>query len=467
MIVSADRVPRDQRSQAWIECFQPLQGSVTVCCVDGEQVAHVRSAELRAQSCVLHQQIFGNGREAGEIVLPEALRRQYDHRERDDGDDHADPAHPRQHFDLLPQPDEEARVAEILRGAIHQRRQSEARRQSGNRERRDGEARELGQADDTRKEEREVSDARARDAGRERRPKMTRNLHGIFARSPMTQQMHRIVLRDADQREAEGERDSMHRAEQRAHGSQTREACTRERQYAEHDAAEATVGNQQQQDHPDCRRCTQSLRLSSCVLLDHHREFAGTAEGRLHRHSAGCALQRDVQLPQRLSLAIRIERRCLRFGDQQRAATAAIEPDVVLAPRFLHRLPALQQLEHFQRRIARQPRFEEAAGGRCEIASSRQQLGVQVLRIETLRIESRRQQEAVGEQLVWHRVERELAVRDEAKFAVTLQLRDQLARNVRELLGRRALQRDREHARCGTFADFFEQQPLFRRRRAR
>jgi hypothetical protein len=58
--------------------------------------------------------------------------------------------------------------------------------------------------------------------------------------------------------------------------------------------------------------------------------------------------------------------------------------------RLLHRLPALQQLEQFERRVARQPRFEERACGRREVACSREQFAVQVLLVELLRIQRRR-----------------------------------------------------------------------------
>jgi hypothetical protein len=75
VVVSADRVSRDQRLQRWIESFEPAQSTVAVRRLHDEQVAHVWSAELAAQPLVLNQQIFGNRRQAREIVLPELLRR--------------------------------------------------------------------------------------------------------------------------------------------------------------------------------------------------------------------------------------------------------------------------------------------------------------------------------------------------------------------------------------------------------
>ena len=52
----------------------------------------------------------------------------------------------------------------------------------------------------------------------------------LLVRAPMTQQVQRIILRDADQRESESERDAVHGAEQRADHGQAGEPRAGERQ---------------------------------------------------------------------------------------------------------------------------------------------------------------------------------------------------------------------------------------------
>ena len=208
-------------------------------------------------------------------------------------------------------------------------------------------------------------------------------------RAPMTEQVQRIILRDADQREPESKCDAVHGAEQRAHHGQAGEPRAGERQHTEHDAADAAIRDQQQQDHADGSRRAEGLRLSARARFHQHRELAGAAHCHPHGRAAWHCGEGTGELLKRGSLTVWIECRRLGFGNQQCAPSAAIEPDVVLAPRFLHRLPALQKLQHFQRRIARQPRLEEAAGRRREIASACEQLGMQVLSIEALRIDCR------------------------------------------------------------------------------
>ena len=201
---------------------------------------------------------------------------------------------------------------------------------------------------------------------------------------------------------------------------------------AEHDAAEAAIRDEQQQDHAYRRSRAERLRLPARARLHQHRELACAADGQVMCRSPRDLRQRVLELAECEPLAVGVERGRLRDREQQRALAAAIEPHVELAMRLLHRLPALQQLQQLERRIARQPLLEERAGGRGQVACARLQLAVQVLLIERLRVESGREQEAVRQQLVGNGVQRHLAVGDDAEAAALPQRVDERARNVRE-----------------------------------
>ena len=140
---------------------------------------------------------------------------------------------------------ERRRIAVITARRRHHRRQYEPARKRGDDETRYREARELLQTRDAREREREIRDARASDARRERRPQRASNLSRLPIGTVMAQQMQWIVLRDSDQRETERERDAVHRAKQGGNCGEPGETGARQRQGAQEDGAGAAIGDQQ------------------------------------------------------------------------------------------------------------------------------------------------------------------------------------------------------------------------------
>ncbi len=81
----------------------------------------------------------------------------------------------------------------------------------------DGEARELRQSDDAGKQEYDIYAMQVLATPvAERRPQFASGFDRRSGRVPMAQQMNRIILRDADQREAKRQRDAMNGPKQRA-----------------------------------------------------------------------------------------------------------------------------------------------------------------------------------------------------------------------------------------------------------
>ena len=83
----------------------------------------------------------------------------------------------------------------------------------------------------------------------------------------VAQEVQRIVLRDADQRETERKRDAVHRAEQGRHcgepGETRRSAAA---SALSRHGANTAIGDQQEGDHPDRCRKTELPRLRrACV----------------------------------------------------------------------------------------------------------------------------------------------------------------------------------------------------------
>ena len=97
----------------------------------------------------------------------------------------------------------------------------------------------------------------------------------LAIRAAMTEQMHRVVLRDADQREAERERDAVNGAEDRAdRGKPGQPQRWRAAARSARCCRCAAIGDQQQHDHADGRGRAERLRLPARALLHQHREFA-------------------------------------------------------------------------------------------------------------------------------------------------------------------------------------------------
>jgi hypothetical protein len=131
--------------------------------------------------------------------------------------------------------------------------------------------------------------------------------------------------------------------------------------------------------------------------------------------------------------------------------------------RLARRLPALQHLQQFERRVARQPGLEKRAGRRAEIARTRQQLSMQIVDIEGLPVECVRKQITIGQQILGHAFQRQLAVGDETEALIAGKLRGEGARRIGKHFRSRTLDGHDQHARSGSFADFLDQQFLLRR----
>ena len=92
----------------------------------------------------------------------------------------------------------------------------------------------------------------------------------------MTEEMNRIVLRNADEREPEGERDAVDIAIDGTDSGKTGERRGRERQGREHRHAPAPIGNDQQHDEPGRRRGSKPGRFALGAFLHQGGKTAGS-----------------------------------------------------------------------------------------------------------------------------------------------------------------------------------------------
>jgi hypothetical protein len=155
----------------------------------------------------------------------------------------------------------------------------------------------------------------------------------------VTEEMDRIVLGHADQRETEGEGDAVHGAENRADRSQPGNSRADERQQSEHQHRYAAVSDQQQDHHADDIEAADPLRLSLRALLHEHGERPGPARLEPQVAVGTRILERTPQHVGGLALALRVESRRTRLRDEQRLFSRRAEPDVVEQLRLPCRQP--------------------------------------------------------------------------------------------------------------------------------
>ena len=175
-----------------------------------------------------------------------------------------------------------------------------------------------------------------------------------LVRAPMTQQVHRIVLRHADQRESECERDAMHGTEQRAAAARPASPALasgmRARCYR-CDRRSAAAGS------CPVAALPRALRFAARALFHHHRKLPSATDGHLHMPRCGGrrrARARRADDPDRMQprfvRAVARADRCDRTTRRTRASAPASAASLAAASAF-------------ERRIARQPRLQKGAGG--------------------------------------------------------------------------------------------------------
>jgi hypothetical protein len=131
----------------------------------------------------------------------------------------------------------------------------------------------------------------------------------------VAEEVHRVVLRDADERESESEGDAVNRARQRADRCEAGEARTCERQQAEYKQAQAAIRDQQQNHHADRRKSSEPLGLCLGALLHEHREGAGSADREPKRRLGADRLKRCHKDVGGFALRLRIKAGGYCFGD--------------------------------------------------------------------------------------------------------------------------------------------------------
>ncbi len=205
----------------------------------------------------------------------------------------------------------------------------------------------------------------------------------------VAEEVHRIVLGHADQREAERERDAMHGTEHGAHGREAGQPGAGERQQAEHEQPGTAVRDEQQHCHAECREAPKPLRLALGAFLHQHRECARAARHQLERRIGADLFEGALQHVGGLALALWIEAGRAGLSHKQRLPAGRVEPHVVQQMWLARWLPRLGELQQLERWVARQPRLQEARGGRGEVTQPFLELRPQERRIESLIIEGR------------------------------------------------------------------------------
>ena len=81
----------------------------------------------------------------------------------------------------------------------------------------------------------------------------------------VAEEVYRVVLGDADQRETESERNSVHGAEQRADRREAGEPRGHERQQSEQQDGQAAVGHEQQDHDADDDKSRRGALLACCT----------------------------------------------------------------------------------------------------------------------------------------------------------------------------------------------------------
>ena len=199
----------------------------------------------------------------------------------------------------------------------------------------------------------------------------------------MAEQMHRIVLRDADQREAERERDAVHRAEHRADRRKPGDAGAGDAAARRARRRRAPIRDEQQHDQADrCRSCRASV-ASACV-----RPFISTenAPGPL-------TVMRTVCSPRVSSKCLRKAAAACSWPSGSNAAAFVATTRMALSPALSNHTSncfcgcfagcqCFRELQHLERRIARNQRLEHAAAGDDRSCSRSLKLIAKIRRIE-------------------------------------------------------------------------------------
>ncbi len=279
----------------------------------------------------------------------------------------------------------------------------------------------------------------------------------------MAEEMNRVVLRHTDERGAERQRDAMNRAEHRAHSGQPHNASAGDGQGPEHHDGGASVRKEQQHDEPDGIDRAEQRGFGLRAALHQHGERAGPAHDHARRGRRARLREMLLQCGGRFFLAVRIERGGFRRRNEDGAAPRAVEPHIELLLRLLRGLPGFGELEHFECRVARDQRLEDAAGRRRQILQPLAELIVQKGRIEARLIERGGQQVPIRQQLFRNCIERGLAVRHEAELRVLTQRRGERLRALGQQLRIGAIERNEQQPGSRALAYFFQQQLLHAR----
>ena len=373
-VVAGHGIALDQRIQRRMQRLDPLQRVFDRRAADRQQITHVGRAERLAQVRVLGERVRRHRGEFRQIVLPERAGRERHHGNGQRGQRRELPgARTRHARDGFPHARQARRRSGVARCGVDQARQQETRGQCGHAQTRDGEHRKLLQPVHAGKQKRDISDAGRRDAGRQRGPDRARVRPWGNTGALMAEQVDRIILHHADQRETEGDGDAVHAFEQQRHRAQPRQPRAGERQHAEQRRAPAAVSDQQQQnqadavDHADPRR----FALSSAADLDRKRARAG--EGHDRPAVAARIGKGGVDRAHRQLLSGGVEARGFGFDRQQRLASGPVEPHPVQALRRIGRLHRFGDAQRFEGGVGGQQRFDQPGGGRAEILHARLQ----------------------------------------------------------------------------------------------
>lgn len=214
-------------------------------------MARVRRRQAGAQGGILGQPGRRQRRQAGQVVVPPRTRRlrqqrgRQQQRERGHRDQAGEAA--AQAVERPRQPLQHGAAGDVAAAGRQQGRQQPAGHGGGGDQAGDGEHGELGQPFRTRGEQGQVGQHRAGHAQAQRRPDRAGRRRRGLAGVAVAEQVHRIVLGDADQGEGERQGDAMDLAEQQAEGDQADRRGAGQRQRRRQHESGRPVGDEQQQ----------------------------------------------------------------------------------------------------------------------------------------------------------------------------------------------------------------------------
>ncbi len=213
----------------------------------------------------------------------------------------------------------------------------------------------------------------------------------------------------------------MHGAENRAYRSQPGDARADERQQSEHQHRYAAVSEQQQDHHADDVEAADPLRLALSALLHEHGKRTGPARLEPQVAVGARSLERTLQHIGGLALALRVESRGPRLGDEQGLVPRSAEPDVVEELRLPCRQPRVGEFQQLECRVTRQPGFQQPRCWGGEVTYTLLELCPEESGIQCRVVQRGRQQVPIGQQRIRNRVQVRLAVRDQTKLAACAQ----------------------------------------------